>query len=174
MKKATKLLAVLLAVFTLLSSTVLAADIPSKSTVKKAYAAYVEKNLSDEEEYPYSEYTLFDINNDGIKEMLFTYMCGVRAGYKIYTYSNGKVKHMKSIEGGCGVTWSKSKKRICVTTSSGAAYTTYTVYTMKNTSLKKGVQYKEKGSKYYKNDKKISEKSFNKAVKKYWGWKNVG
>lgn len=173
MKKITRILAVLLAALTLLSSVAFAEETPSKSTVKNAYASYVEENLSYEGEYPYGEYTLFDLNNDGVKEMLFTYMCGVRSGYKFYTYSDGKVKHMKSIQGGCGVTWSKSKKRVCVMTSAGADYTTYTVYKKKGTSLQKVVKYQEKGSKYYKDGKKVSEKNFNKAVKKYFNWKHL-
>ena len=143
---------------------------PSTVTVKRAYASYVKRYLSSSRKYPYGSYTLYDINRDGVPEMFFEYMSGVRSGYKIYTYKNKKVVPLKSVTGGCRIYYKSSKKQICILTSSGAADNTYTCYKLINNRLKKVLEYKSKSQyswnsnflnvKFYKNGKRISKRSY--------------
>lgn len=136
----------------------------------KAYKKYFSKNL-DNYDHPYAEYKLCDIDKNGVPEMIVSYMSGVRAGFKIYTYKQSNVKHVKSFEGGCRVCYNKSKKQIAVLTSGGAADNKMQVFKLSGTKLKKVCIYESKGLyqsyslvgvKYYKNGLKISKSKYNK------------
>lgn len=149
------------------------------SRAKKAYSSYYKKNLT-EKKYPDRYKKLYDINQDGVPEMILSYMNGVRYGYKIYTYRSGKVKCMKTFIGGCGIYYKKSKKRIAVMQSGGAADNVCTIYKMEKGKLKKVVAYRSESVYtgndlkiiYYKNKTKISENSYRKYVDDiYSNWK---
>lgn len=143
---------------------------PSKAVVNKAYTTYVKKLVSSKNRYPYANYITYDINRDGIPELFFEYMCGVRSGFKICTYRNKKVVEVKSVIGVSRIYYKSSKKQICILTSSGFADNTYTYYQLSGTKLKKINQYKsvsrpnyrtgELTIKFYKNGKSISKRSY--------------
>ena len=179
MKKIIRIILICMMMSMLCISNVSAAQ-PSKATVNKAYAAYVKKNLSSRSRYPYANYTTYDINKDGIPELFFEYMSGVRSGFKIYTYKNKKVVGVKSVIGVSRIYYKSSKKQICILTSGGHADNTYTYYKLDGTKLKKVNQYKSVSSynsrtgkliiKFYKNGKKITKQSFvtNTNLDKKW------
>ena len=177
-KKLKKVLLVWMIMAMMIPCSALAAK-PSKTTVKSAYRTYVAKNLSSSQKYPYGDYTFYDINGDGIPELFFEYLSGVRSGFKIYTYKNRKVFHMKSTVGVSRIYYSKSKKRICILTSGGAADNTYTCYKMNNGKLRKVSQYKSVSAgsidnvKFYKNGKRISQKQYSLYADSIEKWKTI-
>lgn len=151
------------------------------SRAKKAYTSYYKKNLT-ERKYPDRYKKLYDINQDGVPEMILSYMSGVRYGYKIYTYRNGKVKCLKTFIGGCGIYYKKSKKYIAVMQSGGAADNMITIYKMKGGKLKKVVAYRSKSFytgnnlqiNYYKDETKISESSYYEYINDIFSnWKQM-
>ena len=144
MKKMFKKIAVLLILLMLAgeATTVMrqvdvsAASIRStQAKAKKAYKSYVRKYLSSHVSYPYGSYKLYDINRDGISEMFFTYMAGVRGGYKVYTYKKGKIIKMLDVTGAGGLYRNAQKKQICISFSNGAADSWATSYKMKGKKL---------------------------------------
>jgi len=145
---------------------------PSASKVKKAYDTFV-NNTFYNGSYMYPGYDLFDINKDGVKELIVTYMSGVRAGYQMFTYKNGKVikMHKGDYHGGCGISRVKGTKYICISQSSGAADTSETCYKIKGTKLVKVCHYRFLGDstgkvQYYKDGKKISKTEYDAFMKK--------
>ena len=78
---------------------------------------------------------LYDINRDGVSEMIFTYMSGVRGGYKIYTYKKGKIIKILDVKGATGIYRKAKKKQICISFSSGASSSHSTSYKMKGQKL---------------------------------------
>ncbi len=162
----------------LLSNTAIAA--PTKKVVNKAYASYVKKKLSSTSKYPYGDYTLYDINRDGIPEMFFEYMAGVRSGFKIYTYKKGKVKALKSATGISRIYYNSRKKQICILSSSGAANNQYTTYKMQGRKLKRVSVYESKainGSmwdvRFYKNGKMISQGQYSSYANGIERWNHI-
>ena len=165
----------------LLCSVNVSAASQSKTRVNKAYTAYIKRNLSSSERYPYARYTLYDINRDGTPELFFEYMSGRRSGFKIYTYKNKKVVELKSATGVSRIYYKGGKKQICILNSAGFADNTYTYYKLRNGKLKKVSQYKSKSSysvstgrrtvKFYKNRKRISQKTYtsNTNLDAVWG-----
>ena len=53
---------------------------------RRAYKKYVRNYLSSKKRFPYHQYMFFDINNDGVSEMFYSYASGACTTYKIYTY----------------------------------------------------------------------------------------
>lgn len=144
MKRSFKKIAVLLIMFilavevTTVSQGVNVSAASSRSTqskAKKAYKNYAQKYLLSSVSYPYGTYKLYDINRDGISEMFFTYMSGVRGGYKIYTYKKGKIIKMLDVTGAGGLYRNAKKKQICISFSNGAADSWATSYKMKGQKL---------------------------------------
>ena len=122
MKKTLKKIAVLLIVLILaveLTAVSQEVNVSAASTktvknkAKKAYKSYARRYLSSSS-YPYGSSKLYDINRDGIPEMLFNYMAGVRSGYKIYTYKKGKVIKMLDVTGAGGIYRNAQKKQIYI------------------------------------------------------------
>ena len=121
MKRSFKKIAVLLLMFilavevTTVSQKVNVSAASTRSTqskAKKAYKNYAQKYLLSSVSYPYGTYKLYDINRDGIPEMFFTYMAGVRGGYKVYTYKKGKIIKMLDVTGAGGLYRNAKKKQI--------------------------------------------------------------
>lgn len=170
--KIRRALALLLALCVLFCVPAMAAKKPSKATVKKAYQTYIAKNLSGKK-YEGAEVGYYDINKDGIEEMIFEYAAGVRCAFKIYTYSNKKVKklHSGAFEG-CGGAPKriKGKKYIVLRGSNGWGDDWATVYKITNNKLKKVETYRVLAKqnvasgkitvKYYKNGKKCKKKVY--------------
>ncbi len=180
MKKLFKKVVILLVMLILITETttvvqrvdVSAAGTKSiKNNAKKAYKNYVRKYLPSSAGYPYGMYKLYDINRDGIPEMLFAYQAGVRSAYKIYTYKKGKIIKMLDVtEGGSGLYRVKGKKYIVIHTSGGAADGAFTCYKMQGKKLVKVSEYRNVSTggenpqpqevKFYKNSKKISKAKY--------------
>ena len=177
MRKVKRIVLVCAVMLLMLScNTVMAA--PGKATVKKAYAAYVKRNLSSSSKYPYGDYAVYDINKDGIPEMFFEYMAGTRSGFKIYTYKNGKVSGMKSFIGVSRIYYNGKKKQICVLTSGGAADNQYTCYKMKGKKLVALSKYESVmehygNIRYCKNGKSISKGQFTSYANGIGRWKYI-
>lgn len=172
-------LALLLAVCVLCCTPALAAKKPSKATVRKAYQSYITKTLKKKElrgqNYGIAYY---DINKDGVQELIVEYGAGVRCGFKFYTYYGKKVKKMHSnvLEGCSGVYGVKGKKQIALYGSNGWGDRWVTTYTMSKNKLKKGHTYEERDvitnartgkykAYYYIDGKKCSKKAFQKGQK---------
>lgn len=120
MKKSFKKIVILLIVLiltveiTTISQEVYVSAASTRATqakAKKAYKNYVQKYLSSRASYPYGSYKLYDVNRDGISEMFFTYMAGVRGGYEVYTYKKGKIIKMLDTKGAGGLYSNAQKKR---------------------------------------------------------------
>jgi len=177
--KCKRALALLLAVCVLCCTPALAAKKPSKATVRKAYQSYITKTLKKKElrgqNYGIAYY---DINKDGVQELIVEYGAGVRCGFKFYTYYGKKVKKMHSnlLEGCSGVYGVKGKKQIVLYGSNGWGDRWVTTYTMSKNKLKKGHTYEERDvitnartgkykAYYYIDGKKCSKKAFQKGQK---------
>lgn len=145
-------------------------------TVRNAYWKYANDNLLYSSKYPYANYTLLDINCDSIPEMPFSYACGMRSGYHIYTYINGKVTCLKKLTGVTNVYYCSSKKQICIMASGGAADGSFTYYQLVGGVLRQVLEYESVSHyyidddtidvKYYKNGKRISEDEYLDAFQR--------
>lgn len=144
---------------------------PSKQTVQKAYKNYFNRKFNGNSMYRDGYYKLYDINKDAVSEMIVAYQSGVRYGFQLFTYKNGKVVKMHNGEfSGCNGIYKAKNNMICIQASGGAASTSFTFYKMKGTRLKKIVKYAQDGDVlgryvyYYRNNKRISASSFRKAT----------
>lgn len=140
----------------------------SASTVKKAYASYVKKNIaSDPYLVPGTYYYLYDFNKDGIKEMVVVDPGGARALEYVYSYYNGKVVESCG-NSGCfnEVGYLKGKKYLVGYGSGGYQDFDYTVYTISKGKLKEKYKYACVAGVYQKDGKKISQKTFENFSKK--------
>jgi len=180
MKKSFKKLGILLVMLILTTGTttvVQRVDVSAintksiKDNAKKAYKNYVRRYLPSSAGYPYGRHKLYDINRDGIPEMLFAYQAGVRSAYKIYTYKKGKILKMLDVTtGGSGLYRVKGKKYIVICTSGGVADNAFTCYKMQGKKLVKVSEYRSVSTgggslqpqevKFYKNSKKISKAKY--------------
>lgn len=150
---------------------------PSKQTVQNAYKNYFNRNFKGNSMYRDGCYKLYDINKDGVSEMIVGYPAGMRSGCQLFTYKNGKVVKMHSGEfgGGCGV-YGMNNKTICISQTNGLAVgDTYTFYKVSGSRLKKVVTYVSEviyngsnisGVAYYKNKEKISREAFSNVIDK--------
>ena len=144
---------------------------PSKQTVQKAYKNYFNRNFKGNSMYRDGYYNLYDINKDGVSEMIVVYPSGVRAGCQLFTYKNGKIVKMHNDEFyGCNGIYKAKNNVICIQGSGGAASTSFTFYKMKGTKLKRIVKYTQDGDvfgryvHYYRNNKRISAAEFRKVT----------
>lgn len=173
MKRTAKKMLLAVLMFCMLFSVPAMAKTPSKTTVKKAYQTYIRKNLSNRYKYNYPKVKYFDINKDGINEMIYMYEAGVRYAVQVYTYRNNRVVHMspKRFVGCCSVAQIRGKKYLVILQSNGAVDNMSTAYVVSGTRLKKVVSYRmraiykngiETGRILYtKNGKKCSEREYN-------------
>lgn len=137
----------------------------SASKVKKAYAAYVKKNIAnDPYAIPGTSYYLYDFNKDGIKEMVVCEPGGARGTETVYSYYNGKVvESYKYYFNSVG--YIKGKKYVVGYGSGGYQDFDYTVYKISKGKLKQQYKYACVAGVFKKNGKKISKKAFMKFEK---------
>lgn len=148
---------------------------------RNAYKRYVKNYLSSRKMFPGHRYKLCDINNDGVPEMFFSYQNGVRATYKVYTYKKGKILKMEELDGVNEIVYSRSRKQICVIASNSSSHSILACYKMVSNKLKQVSKYESisdysGGSnkvKYYKNNKRISAKRYNKFSKRIFKWPTI-
>ncbi len=172
------LLCLVLTVCMMFSSTV-TVDAVSKKTKTKAYKAYRKWIY----EVNYSGFCVYDINKDGLKELLMTFDGHGKNIYSfdVYTYKNGKVVQCNtgySFEySPFGLQYNKSTKRIYGSRGGGGSienwyYTLSKSKKLKRVTLEKvesGYNYKtgKISYKYYYKDKKITKKEYNKKLKSW-------
>lgn len=140
----------------------------SATTVKKAYASYVKKNIANDSYFiPGTYYYLHDFNKDGIKEMIVVEPGGARGSEYVYSYYNGKV--VSSYKEGSyfnQVGYIKGEKCLVGYGSGGYQDFEYVVYKISKGKLKEKYKYACEEGVYKKDGKKITEKSFNKFTEK--------
>lgn len=147
----------------------------------KAYTRYINKYLSSKKKYPGRRAVVCDINGDGIYEMFFSYNSGVRSTYKIYTYKKRKIIKMEELSGVNEIVYSRSRKQICVIASNSSSHSILTCYKMVSNKLKQASEYESISNysggsnkvKYYKNNKRISAKRYNKFSKRIFKWPTI-
>lgn len=174
MKRTMKKMLLAVLMLCMLFSIPAMAKTPSKTTVKKAYQTYIRKNLSDRSKYRYPQTKYFDINKDGVSEMIFMYEAGVRSAVQVYTYRNNKVVHMspKKFNGCSCVYQARGKKYLVILQSNGAMDNTYNACYVSGTRLRRAVSYRVRATyrngreyvTYTKNGKRCSAKAFNSFV----------
>lgn len=151
------------------------------SDVEDAYDDYYAEHYEDNNNYLGAQSGKIDLNGDSIDEMWVTYAYGVRGAYDFLCYKNGTVKKIKTFKGCCTVRYNEDKKQICVLQSSGAADNSYTTYKFTGSKFKKIATYESSGTfkndklkmVYYKDKKRISKSTYNKATRKYNNWDHL-
>ena len=153
--------------------------------LKKYQSSYVVPDdwgqESNKENYKYcSEYTIQDMNGDGVPELLTVHDTNLQQGdIYIFTYEKGKVKKVKngkvsitsSASGGWYDTYFCKKGHLHVDRAGGIAGPLYRTYRLTSKGkLVKYLQYEEdriENKKTYKmNGKKITAKKYEKYIKK--------
>ena len=153
------------------------ANVYAKSNNAKAKAEYKKILKREYRSDKYLSYLYFDIDKDGVQELLI--ISNGTMLTKIYTYSKGKVKVFKSdyYFGEVGsksskLRYDKKSKRLIV--YAGGTTNTWTGYKIKNGKLYGSTAFYiyqdwQKGGKlkykYYVNNKKVSKKVYNKKFK---------
>lgn len=140
-----------------------------KQKAKKAYAKISNSKQKSGEDV---RYALFDIDKNGVPEMIYS------NGYviwNIYTYRNGKVRKASNelYIGEGTICYYKAKKRLLV--YAGGTSNRYNIWTVKKGRIKcSGNIYTEKvwknnkdSLRYYINNKRVSYKKYTKEMKKY-------
>jgi hypothetical protein len=118
-------------------------------------------------------YTLLDLNDDGVEELLYKYYNGGNRNCgKICTIVDGKVKMLKNQKDGSPNFYQNSKKEIMMDSSTSSKEKVYRVYSMKNGKLTLIRTYrsntKEDGKYEYTLDgKKIKKSEFKKMKKEF-------
>ena len=164
MKKIRKIFCLVLSLILILGIPMEAQAAVSKAKVRKAYKKYIEKNINLSD-YPYAEFKYFDIDKDGIPEMIMQYEAGVRGNCRIYTYYKGKVILLHKEFNGCGqISW--YKKYFVLHQSNGASDSSITVYKISNHKLKKVMVYRYYNDRVYKNGKRITMSQYSAFMKK--------
>lgn len=148
----------------------------------KPVKPYADELYGSEQEFAYEDYMcdhavnlrdycMFDIDGNGVGELLFTHADYADSMYSdgtVATYKNGKVKLLKQFEG--GITFYKIPgKHLLVVGSDvgGASNVKYSVYKIQSGKLKLSTTYTITSSgKFKKGKKTISQKTFDKFMDK--------
>ena len=92
----------------------------------------------------FKQLDLFNINKDGVPELVVQYPNGNKYGVVVYTYKKGKVVRMTSKKGYIGISsvrQQKGKKYLVLQWTQSRQSTGYDVYQMKGTKLKRVYRY---------------------------------
>lgn len=179
MKRVLSILLCLVLVIGIAPCSSITADAVSKKTKSKAYKAY--RNWIYETNY--SGFCVYDIDKDGLKELLMTFDGAGKNifSFDVYTYKKGKVVQCNqgwSFEySPFGLMYNKSTKRIHGSRGGGGSienwyYTLSKSKKLKRVTLSKvesGYNYKtgKISYKYYYKDKKITKKEYTKKLKSW-------
>ena len=124
------------AVFMAMTCTKGGETLAQNNTVKEAFNEYIAQNL-DNSDYPYGQPVFYDINQDGIEELIFEYAGGARGAAEIFAYKNNKVVRLKKFSSFSSIRKNPSDKSIIVIESSGASDFAMSTYKMRGKKLKK-------------------------------------
>ncbi|MGN0353638.1 MAG: Ig-like domain-containing protein, partial [Muricoprocola sp.] len=143
---------------------------PKDSTIQNAYTRYMKKLSS----YWDSAYYLIDLNNDGIKELIYEYPNGLWCGVRVYTYKNNKVVLLRSWPHGVSqVKLRKGSNTLVLCTGTVNTEYTYEQYRFTGSKLKQtGDVYQMLVDhdtnpwtiRYLKNKKTISESVYSNYI----------
>lgn len=148
----------------------------AKVSTRSAYKTYANKHFNANK-YPYLKCILYDINRDGVQEMIVRYESGVRNAYQVYTCQKGKVKklHKGEFSGAGGIYYIKGKKELVISFSNGASDNGYCSYQIRGGRLKKTKSYRAvynehtQKAKYYLGKKRISGTAYDRFERKLKG-----
>lgn len=159
---------------------------PSAKTVKKAYISFLKKKIANCTYEEDIDYSLYDFNKDGIKELVVSCPGGARAICDIYTYRNKKVVSL--VHGVNDVGYLKGKKYIVTYGSGGSRNFDYTLYKIKKGKAVQVHKYACVDGVYQKDGKNVDQSVYlafdkkvvhnlgdlNKVPVKYYSAKNLG
>lgn len=161
MKKTTMKITAFLLVAMLTAGSLHVMGVSAKSkSEKELYENYIQR-LWDKG-YVVLDAVMRDINKDGTKEMLITYLpyeSSRRTDGLICTIKQGKVKLLKKFTDGVSFYY-KSGKTIVVCLDSGGTEIKYITYKLSGSKLKVVTTYQSTADSYKKDQKRISEKTF--------------
>ena len=150
----------------------------SKKEARKAYREYIASKLSSAVMYPSAKYIYFDINNDGIEELIFRYSLNDgRYIYYVLTYKGGEVHDVyHSNDSYC--CYLKKGKGICFYRDGGASFGQYELNNLKGTTFKNVAFYAcnrwgihHNIIKYWKDGKELTKSQYEAAVNNFRKWK---
>jgi len=154
---------------------------PSKKTVKKAFKKYI-RRYKDATSFGPQKYYLTDLNKDGVKECIVQFQDGMKCRLIILVYKNNKVRKAFNKTGVEEIHYNKSKNRICIDFSSGAADHDTIIYKLSGKKMKKKDYYKSVSSysggslsvTHYHKKQIISESAFYAKLREISdSWRNV-
>lgn len=145
----------------------------ASSNVKKIYMDYLEKVA--EEVNRIDSYAIIDLNDDGKKELVYTYCLNLDDSSRICTIKNGKVKVLADFDfRGARLIYTIKgmKSKIAVAAFSGASVNAFSVYNVSADSVQYSTDYleefyyEESDYDYHKGSKEISADEYHKFVNK--------
>ena len=156
-------------------STCTYAKKPSKAKARKAYKNYIANSGIARSK---AKEVYIDFNRDGVVELFYFYNGSMYPECIVCIYKKGKVYNAGKLMGILSMCYSKKNKRFCVEHRAAFA-SSHAEYKLSGTKIKQLVYYHpgtlgwtSSGS-ALKNNKEISAKEYQKAVKKYENWKKI-
>ena len=170
-----KIIRMLLIVIAMLLLAVPVSAKPSRKTVVKKYDQWRQKYVyNNKNKYSNPKTYLWDINKDGVLEMIFQYGNGKSSGFRVYTYKNGKIVLVQKLTGVKRFWGVQGKKYLVVDQDNNFKSGNYTVYKMNGTKMKRICIYRltrrvvENGkptTSYTRNGKRILETRFERFMR---------
>lgn len=169
-----KIIRMLLIVTAMLLLAVPVSAKPSRKTVVKKYDQWRQKYVYNKNKYSNPKTYLWDINKDGVLEMIFQYGNGKSSGFRVYTYKNGKIVLVQKLTGVKRFWGVQGKKYLVVDQDNNFKSGNYTVYKMDGTKMKRICIYRltrcvvENGkptTSYTRNGKRILETRFARFMR---------
>lgn len=169
-----KIVRMLIIVMAMLMLAVPVSAKPSRQTVVKKYDQWRQKYVYNKNKYSNPKTYLWDINKDGVLEMIFQYGSGKNSGFRVYTYKNGKVVLVQKLTGVKRFWGVQGKKYLVVDQDNDFKKGNYTVYKMDGTKMKRICIYrlnryivgpKKVTTTYARNGIKITEVRFSRFMR---------